>query len=444
MTTISKNQALQRWDMLPQVLRDAIYSESTSDFVWKTAEAEHVPEDKIYTVLRITGYILMGFLHPEDMADELKNQLGLDPKICAAIAGAISQRIFVPIRADLDKIYEPSSKFGVGPKMMQDLQAPEIISQTAREAPRVGAVPVAGNEAKAAPAPIAPKKLPDVGWSRSTPETPVVQLHETRPAPPQAAAGSGAKTPTPGTQPPATGPMPAGPKPMMPAGPMGEFERMNFMQQKGKAPEVPTAPSMGTPPKPAEPAPVMLHEDASFKAEPKAPDFRIQLPGVKLNAEKPTTPSRPAMMELNKNATPATPSSSATTPAKVVHYTEYKPTSTGTSRPTMPVPPVSLAPSGPRQITELTSGGDAPPKPSVPMSAPMPPAPQMPKPPATPSASSATVEPAQKVVFKNYTEATLPPKSPYTGAPQAPGSSPPPMPPMPKPPVPPPPAPPKL
>ena len=110
MVTISKNQALERWDTLPMTLREALYSDINSDFLWKTCQAEHIPEEKIYDVSRITGYVLMGFLHPGDLAGELTEILGIDKRITTSIADAIDKRIFAPLQEDIDKAYNPISK----------------------------------------------------------------------------------------------------------------------------------------------------------------------------------------------------------------------------------------------------------------------------------------------------------------------------------------------
>ena len=406
MIAITTEQARNRFVSLSANLQDVFFSLQTAEIIDQIATQNHISEDKSYAVASVAGWVLLGFMHPEDVSKELQEEIKIPSQTADEISRLLNTKIFSRFQDDLQNVYAPvpHKNDGVAPKMLEDLVAPEIISQTAREAPRIGAVLIAGNEAKAAPAPAAPKKLPDVGWSRSTPETPVVQLKETFRAAPQAPTPgvTGSKPASGGAAGGASGGVPAGPKPAMPAGPMGEFERMNFTQQKVPTPGMPTAPAPAASAMPAapaggapsthEPAPVMLHEDASYKTEPKTPDFHIQLPGVKLDAEKTGTPSRPAMMELNKNASPATPSSAASTPTKVVHYTEYKPTASGMSpapKASMPVSPISIAPQGPREITELTGN------------------PGVPKPPSPPAAG-----PDQKVVFKNYAESSQPPAPP--------------------------------
>ena len=107
MITVLQSQSFTRWDTLPDVLREALFAEEVSDFVWKTCRAENIPEEKIFDVARIAGYVLFGFLHPEDMAVEIRDALKIDIRIATAIADAINKRIFTPLRPDIDKVYEP-------------------------------------------------------------------------------------------------------------------------------------------------------------------------------------------------------------------------------------------------------------------------------------------------------------------------------------------------
>lgn len=369
MINISPDQALERWDTLPIVLREALYFEPNSDFLWKTCEAENIPDEKIYDVAKVAGYVLMGFLHPEDLAGELKEQLGLDPKLCASIADAINQRVFAPLRQDIDKVYEPPSRFGVGPKILSEITAPKIISQIVSGAPTIGMSPLAAaGQAKTAPPPIASgSKLQDVGWSKTTPEGPVVKLSQTS-APQPSRVGPSVPPPTPAKQ------------IQIPIkGSVGEFERIAIQGGQKTVPAQPV-PAAATP-RPAvtaEPGPVIIHEDAVSRPQQTTPNFRIQMTPEKFDASKIVQPVRPAVLELGK-ATPP-PQSPQMSTTQVVHYSEYK-------------APQS-APQGQRQITEIT----------------VPPAiAGLPKPPTPPAPPAAT---QNKIVYKDYTATPLPPKAP--------------------------------
>src|SRR5258708_1004221 len=119
MLTITQEQIMARWDTLPESLREALTSEVNSDFLWKTCEGEHMPDEKIYYVAREASLVLFGFLHPEDLGLELKDALGLDAQTAGTIAHAIDSRIYTPLRPEIDKVYAPPSKFGAEiPKMI--------------------------------------------------------------------------------------------------------------------------------------------------------------------------------------------------------------------------------------------------------------------------------------------------------------------------------------
>ena len=107
MITISQQQALWRWDRIPEKLREVLTSEVSSDFVWSVCGDQHLPEDKIKLVSKLAGYVISGFLHPEDLAREIKIQAGVPEQIAAAIADGLNKRIFAPIRSDMDAVFNP-------------------------------------------------------------------------------------------------------------------------------------------------------------------------------------------------------------------------------------------------------------------------------------------------------------------------------------------------
>lgn len=107
MPNITKQQALFRWDILPMNLREAIFSERNAEILWQICELQHLPEDRIYRVATLAGDVIMGFIHPEDLAREIQEQVGLKFEVAEIIANEIIKKIFAPIRSDIDKIYSP-------------------------------------------------------------------------------------------------------------------------------------------------------------------------------------------------------------------------------------------------------------------------------------------------------------------------------------------------
>ena len=344
-----------------------------------------MPDEKIHAVARIAGYVYMGFLHPGDMAEELKEETNLDLKTCNAISAALDARVFAPLRSDIDKIYQPlSGGFAAGPKIIQDIgPAPMVPAPTStRPMPVVPAIPLKSpaspptSAAPTAPAPVS--KLSETGWSKLTPESPVARISQTS-APPMPAVAAKPIVPPPSAAP---------QKPAEPLARPGidEFERLR-MQAEQKARGAPAPAPVGAPaasqaatpqgPQSSQgPAPLIIHEDASFKTQQKAPDFHVPVPPEQFSMKKPPSSPmvKPAVLELGgANAAPPAAVAAAapkipSTP-RVVHYTEYKPPVGGSRIP---------APQGPRQITEVTASFK-PPVPPTPPASPKPATP--PKPP---------------------------------------------------------------
>ena len=121
MTIISEEKIYERWDTLPLSLREALTSEVSSDFLWKTCESEHLPEEKIRLIGRSVSHVLLGFVHVGDLAQEIKEATDINPQIAASIANALNERIFAPLKADLENVYAPPSS--LSPKPLDTMQA---------------------------------------------------------------------------------------------------------------------------------------------------------------------------------------------------------------------------------------------------------------------------------------------------------------------------------
>ncbi|MDE2020877.1 MAG: hypothetical protein KGJ13_11125 [Patescibacteria group bacterium] len=128
MIKVSKQQAFERWDTLPDAIREALVSEESSDFVWDICSEEHLSGEKTKIVSRFIGYVLFGFLHPADLAKELRDALGIDIRITQVIADAVQSRIFKPLQAEIDAVYAPPGAIrpvvlaGVGPKVIEEIE----------------------------------------------------------------------------------------------------------------------------------------------------------------------------------------------------------------------------------------------------------------------------------------------------------------------------------
>ncbi|MBI4085615.1 MAG: hypothetical protein HY432_03900 [Candidatus Liptonbacteria bacterium] len=131
---VLQQQLDSRWDSMPGILREAMSSDVNSGMIWEISQKEHLPDEKIYAVSRLTGYILMGFIHPEDLANEIKDSAGIDIRIASNIADSINKKIFQPLRDEIDKIYAPAlsvveghaGQSGATPVMVEEIVKPAV------------------------------------------------------------------------------------------------------------------------------------------------------------------------------------------------------------------------------------------------------------------------------------------------------------------------------
>jgi hypothetical protein len=406
---ITEKELNRRFDGLPEKLKEALTSERNLTVVNDICQRNRIAdEEKTETVRQLVALVILGVVHYYDIASEINESLSLNnPKFSGSVADELNAKIFAPLKAELENNYHPliPSVADVGlpapktplpiqipvqkpvqkmpaetkPPVIPSPPPPKILSQV------IQAVPIA----RVAPPP-APKPS-DAGWSKSTPEQPVVKLNQAPVLPAQSAVSSRVPPPAPK---PATIPI---------HGSVGEFERMAI--QKG-APQMPAMPQ--TPAAP--PAPVIIHEDASFRPAQQPPSFHLPFVSEQFNMPKGTVslpmPTRPAVLELGNAASGAA--------SRVVHYTEYKSPSPAT--PVTPkMPPAPPTPQGSRQITEITPQSVLP-------QPPKPPASNMPTAPLPVAAA-----PQTNVIYKNYSEPPVATKPPLP--------APPPLPPKPNPPA---------
>jgi len=195
MLNVTNEDLIRRWDKVPQSMREDISSDANADFIWKTCDNEHLPEEKRYDVAGITGWVLLGFLHPGDLAEEIAERLQINRPTAGTIANAINERIFAPIKKELDEIYEPPSKFGSPipepPRLVEEIKAAPALPPVPKtpEPPR----PPSPAESPRESAPTGEFERLGMGKGQTAPEkkeVPPLVLHEENPVKPSPAASS--------------------------------------------------------------------------------------------------------------------------------------------------------------------------------------------------------------------------------------------------------------
>jgi len=357
MITVSKQQSFNRWDVLPENIREELVSDVNSIFIWQTCEAEHIPNKKIYIVSKIVGEVLMGFLHPEDMAKEIRDSIGIDIRIATSTTDTISKRVFAPIRADIDRVYNPSVGGALTPKIFEEIHPPiaELIP-TSTPAP----TPILATTL-VTPPPVAIPQAPKQEPAKQTPEK-VASLDE-----------------------------------------FARFGK-NVVSAAAPVPAVSPAPA---------PKPIFLQTESFSRPISNAPDFRVPTIAENVMGERKIfepLPTRTAVVEFSGMPVPKPAPAPQFSAPKVTVVRYGSENSTG---PAMAVP----KPESMRTITEITPETlktvapvpKAPPQPPfAPLSQIPVPSPVMPKlstmPAPTTSMPPAPPQPTPQVVRKDYSE----------------------------------------
>jgi hypothetical protein len=234
MITITQPQAQKRFLLIPLALQDALFSVQTAAIIDQICTDNHLDVKRSNALVEAVGWVLLGFLHPEDIKKELE-QASIPAPMTQDILNSLNTKIFNVLNPLLSKTYAPLPR-------EESVPEPVIIKNT-DISPTLSAI-----KSALPPANKTPTILSDVGWSKM-PMTPIPPRPATIPVPTSAA-----------------------------------------------------------PAKPAEPAPMMLHEDTTFKPAEKNEGFTLQKPNASaemhMGTGVPQAPIRPAVLEFGGMKTP--------------------------------------------------------------------------------------------------------------------------------------------
>jgi hypothetical protein len=302
---------------VPPQIKSWLSSEGIVDYVNNIDNQFILPRESSSIIKKISQRLLVKDLAPEYFAGELAMELKLDKDKAAHISSEIKKNIFFPQKAVL-------SNYGIDIDLLDKFQMP-IIKPSVNNSPKIlediELMPVVPSTPK-------PTTLSDIGWSKQPVAASNIGVSATIPTP--------ASVPT---------PTPISPRP----------------------PVVPVPKSAAA--AVAEPAPMMLHEDTTFKPAEKNAGFMLSKSGgtaeMSMNRGVPQAPARAAVLEFGGGARtpipkPPMPTSSSARPMTI---------STGARNvsqimPTMPAP--VLKPPAPPMPPRPSQ---APPKPPTPPSA---------------------------------------------------------------------------
>ncbi|BCX15909.1 MAG: hypothetical protein KatS3mg098_138 [Candidatus Parcubacteria bacterium] len=119
----SQKEILERWKNIPEILKDAINSESLIGEIEKLSSNFGLNEDRLLNLLRIVRGVFLGFIHLQDLYKEIKESLNIDPRLALDIYHQLEQKIFSPFRKEIEEVY---LKFQVGAIEPHQVEEPAV------------------------------------------------------------------------------------------------------------------------------------------------------------------------------------------------------------------------------------------------------------------------------------------------------------------------------
>lgn len=183
MISVTPEKARERFKTLPKNLQGAILAVSTAETIKRVAEQNGIAKEKTGVLGEVVGLVLLGYVSPSDVANELQGRMRLSPQTVKVLADSFYGRIFSPLRGEIEKAYTPQATPArqevAGPPLVE---RPKIIDEI-KKLERSGAelVEVLKRREEGGPVPSArpmpPEALIKVVVPTETPPPPVI-IHE--------------------------------------------------------------------------------------------------------------------------------------------------------------------------------------------------------------------------------------------------------------------------
>lgn len=103
MKKITEQEFNERYEALPEVLQDALYSIDTKAAVREVATAQRLHIDQAAKLDYAVALVMLGFTPTEDFAKEIEQELAIPKETALSVTALINEKVFLPIRDYLKK-----------------------------------------------------------------------------------------------------------------------------------------------------------------------------------------------------------------------------------------------------------------------------------------------------------------------------------------------------
>lgn len=105
MDTLTEEQILERYEALPDDLKEAIFSVEMTETIKGIGAKYDLHIDKIGTLANEAGMVMFGATRPKDFVPNLMSRLGVDKDTADKIASDVNSQVFLKVRESLKKLH---------------------------------------------------------------------------------------------------------------------------------------------------------------------------------------------------------------------------------------------------------------------------------------------------------------------------------------------------
>jgi hypothetical protein len=101
----TRKQLEKRWQELPDILKDAMHSAMTLNEIENIEKNFHLSEERGDQLARLVRWVFYGFIHPENLFNEIKEALKIDSRIALDIYHQLDKNVFSLYKKEIEDNY---------------------------------------------------------------------------------------------------------------------------------------------------------------------------------------------------------------------------------------------------------------------------------------------------------------------------------------------------
>lgn len=104
---ITEEMILERYESLPESIQEILNSEEERRIVQAIGKTQYLDQPKMASFETLTGYTLLGFIHPRELAHAISEDVFLNFDHSRSLVDELEKRLFLPVQKQLEQIYSP-------------------------------------------------------------------------------------------------------------------------------------------------------------------------------------------------------------------------------------------------------------------------------------------------------------------------------------------------